>query len=104
MPHYDYVCTVCGTRVEVIHGVHATGPPVCTECGGTMRKALTSPTFVFKGSGWAKKDRVGSRSGAGGSTKGEQSGGEGSAGEAPKATDSTAKKDGHGAGAGTPAD
>lgn len=56
MPTYDYVCTVCATRIEVMHGVSESGPQVCTDCGGAMRKALSPPTIVFKGSGWAKKD------------------------------------------------
>lgn len=58
MPLYDYVCTACGTRVEVLHAVGESGPAVCTVCGGTMRKALSAPAIVFKGSGWAKKDRA----------------------------------------------
>jgi putative FmdB family regulatory protein len=58
MPTYDYVCTACGTRVEVIHGVNESGPTVCISCGGSMRKALSLPTVVFKGSGWAKKERA----------------------------------------------
>jgi putative FmdB family regulatory protein len=56
MPLYDYVCTVCGTRAEVMHGVNEAGPTVCSVCGGSMRKALSPPAIVFKGSGWAKKD------------------------------------------------
>jgi len=75
MPIYDYVCTACGTRVEVIHGVHAAGPAVCTACGGPMRKALSSPAIVFKGSGWAKKDaRAGSSGSARGSKKSDDGG------------------------------
>ncbi len=57
MPMYDYVCTVCGHRMEVIHGVHGVGPASCPVCGGQMRKAFVPPTIHFKGSGWAKKDR-----------------------------------------------
>ncbi len=56
MPVYEYVCMVCGHPVEVMHSFTAEGPTVCTECGGTMRKALSTPAIVFKGSGWAKKD------------------------------------------------
>ena len=56
MPIYDYVCTSCGQRAEVIHSVHASGPEACSACGGPMRKALSAPAIVFKGSGWAKKD------------------------------------------------
>lgn len=59
MPIYDYDCTSCRHRVEVIHGIHDEGPRFCPSCGheGTMRKALASPAIHFKGSGWAKKDR-----------------------------------------------
>lgn len=57
MPMYDYLCTVCGHRMEVIHGVHGTGPSSCPVCGSPMRKAFVLPAIHFKGSGWAKKDR-----------------------------------------------
>jgi putative FmdB family regulatory protein len=56
MPIYDYECRSCGHRVEVIHGVNSNGPTACERCGGPMRKLLTTPSIVFKGSGWAKKD------------------------------------------------
>jgi putative FmdB family regulatory protein len=59
MPIYDYICSTCKHRVEVIHGIHDAGPRFCPSCGaeGTMRKALVPPAIHFKGSGWAKKDR-----------------------------------------------
>lgn len=56
MPHYEYVCAN-GHRTEVMHGIHDAGPAMCPVCGATMRKAFVAPTFVFKGSGWAKMDR-----------------------------------------------
>jgi putative FmdB family regulatory protein len=56
MPVYDYVCRACGHRMEVIHGMHVSGPTDCDVCGGPLRRALTAPAIVFKGSGWAKKD------------------------------------------------
>jgi len=56
MPIYEYACTACGRHIDVVHGIHAQGPSVCTECGGAMKKALTAPAIHFKGSGWAKKD------------------------------------------------
>ena len=56
MPIYDYVCQICGHRMEVMHGVHDAGPPACERCAGPLRKAVTTPAIVFKGSGWAKKD------------------------------------------------
>ena len=57
MPRYDYVCVKCGHIVEVMHGVNDSGPARCERCGGEMRKLLSTPAIVFKGSGWAKKDR-----------------------------------------------
>ena len=57
MPTYDYVCSACGHRLEVVHGIHGHGPASCAVCGGPMRKALNVPAVHFKGSGWAKKDR-----------------------------------------------
>jgi putative FmdB family regulatory protein len=74
MPTYDYVCHQCGHRFEVIHGVHAEGPLTCPNCGGgPVRKAFAAPAIHFKGSGWAKKDRGGSRSGSG-SRKADEAG------------------------------
>lgn len=57
MPLYDYVCQNCGHIIEVMHGVNDPGPARCERCGGEMRKLLSTPAIVFKGSGWAKKDR-----------------------------------------------
>ncbi|HET7678432.1 MAG TPA: zinc ribbon domain-containing protein [Candidatus Limnocylindrales bacterium] len=57
MPTYDYACRDCGRQVEVLHGVHASGPTACETCGGPMHKLLSAPSIHFKGSGWAKKDR-----------------------------------------------
>jgi putative FmdB family regulatory protein len=56
VPLYDYRCTECGREVEVIHGIHDSGPETCQHCGAAMRKALSTPAIHFKGSGWAKKD------------------------------------------------
>jgi putative FmdB family regulatory protein len=91
MPTYDYVCGNCGHRIEVIHGVHAAGPDECPNCHtrGQMRKAIVSPTVLYKGSGWAKKDRGASAStkaaakaasGESGGTSTESSGSESSKG------------------------
>ena len=57
MPTYDYVCTNCGHRLEVLHGVNAPGPSACPDCGGRLRRSFSPPTIHFKGSGWAKVDR-----------------------------------------------
>jgi putative FmdB family regulatory protein len=56
MPTYDYRCAACGHEVEVVHGIHDSGPSTCDVCGGQMRKALSPPAIHFRGGGWAKKD------------------------------------------------
>ena len=58
MPRYDYDCSACGRRFEVVHGVHVEGPTVCPICGkGPIRKAISAAAVHYKGSGWAKKER-----------------------------------------------
>jgi len=56
MPIYEYICQSCATRSEVIHGLHVPGPEVCELCGGRLRRAMSVPAIVFRGSGWAKND------------------------------------------------
>jgi putative FmdB family regulatory protein len=60
VPLYDYRCTSCERVVEVMHGIHDSGPETCESCGGAMRKAISAPAVHFKGSGWAKKDAAAS--------------------------------------------
>jgi putative FmdB family regulatory protein len=59
MPIYEYLCRACGHRTEILHGINDDGPQFCPACGaeGKLRKAISAPSIVFKGSGWAKKDR-----------------------------------------------
>lgn len=62
MPIYDYLCSACDHRADILHGINDPGPNFCPSCGGegTMRKQFAAPAIHFKGSGWAKKDRGGS--------------------------------------------
>jgi len=59
MPVYDYLCGACGHLLEVVHRIQAEGPRFCPSCGveGRMTKAIASPTVLYRGSGWAKRDR-----------------------------------------------
>jgi len=40
MPVYEYLCTVCHHRADIIHGINEPGPKFCPSCGreGTLRK------------------------------------------------------------------
>ena len=56
MPLYEYQCTKCGERVEIIQKM--SDPPYshCPKCGSDMRKLISSPAIQFKGSGFYKTD------------------------------------------------
>src|SRR5437764_7621278 len=56
MPIYEYQCTKCNDRTEVIQKF--TEPPyaVCDKCGGDVRKLMSAPAIQFKGSGFYKTD------------------------------------------------
>ncbi|MGH9418823.1 MAG: FmdB family zinc ribbon protein, partial [Thermoanaerobaculia bacterium] len=56
MPIYEYQCTQCNDRREVIEKF--TEPPYepCTKCGGEVRKLASAPAIQFKGSGFYKTD------------------------------------------------
>ena len=56
MPIYEYQCTKCNDRTEVIQKF--TDPPyaACVKCGGEVRKLMSAPAIQFKGSGFYKND------------------------------------------------
>jgi putative FmdB family regulatory protein len=56
MPLYEYACTKCGERVEVIQRMNEAPYAHCPKCGGDMKKMASSPAIQFKGSGFHKTD------------------------------------------------
>jgi putative FmdB family regulatory protein len=56
MPLYEYECTKCGERIEVIRLFSDPPLTVCPNCGGKLTKLLSSPAFQFKGSGFYLTD------------------------------------------------
>lgn len=56
MPLYEYQCTACKERTEILQRV--SDPPYkhCPKCGGDMKKLISSPAIQFKGSGFYKTD------------------------------------------------
>ncbi len=56
MPLYEYQCTQCGERSEILQRV--SDPPYthCPKCGGEVKKLISSPAIQFKGSGFYKTD------------------------------------------------
>jgi putative FmdB family regulatory protein len=96
MPIYEYACSACGKRTEILHGIHDPAPAFCPECGaeGTLRTGFAAPAVVFKGSGWAKKDRRATSSA--GKSRDDKDGSSESKSGASKSADSGASSDSSG--------
>ncbi len=57
MPIYDYECTLCGHRVEVMQKFSDAPPAACPACSQpALRQLLSAPSFHLKGSGWYQTD------------------------------------------------
>jgi putative FmdB family regulatory protein len=57
MPIYDYQCTSCGHKAEVMRKISAASTEACPECGAeTFSKQLSAPSFQLSGSGWYATD------------------------------------------------
>ena len=56
MPLYEYQCTKCGERLEIIQKISDPLYSHCPKCGSEMRKLISSPAIQFKGSGFYKTD------------------------------------------------
>src|SRR5687768_17136944 len=53
MPLYEYECTACGQRFELIRKFSDPPVDVCTLCGkGPVTRLFSSPAIQFKGSGF----------------------------------------------------
>jgi putative FmdB family regulatory protein len=56
MPIYEYQCSECKQRHEVIQKFSDAPLSHCPSCGGDMKKLPSSPAIQFKGSGFYKTD------------------------------------------------
>ena len=56
MPLYEYQCTACGERSEILQRFSDSPNTHCPKCGGTVKKLISSPAIQFKGSGFYKTD------------------------------------------------
>jgi putative FmdB family regulatory protein len=62
VPTYQYACTACDERLEVVQKFTDDSLTVCETCGGQLRKVYSPVGIVFKGSGFYRTD---SRNGSG---------------------------------------
>lgn len=52
MPIYEYVCDDCNYGFERIQAFSDDPIAVCPQCGGSVRRVISSVGIIFKGSGW----------------------------------------------------
>jgi len=62
VPTYQYACTACDERLEVVQKFTDDPLTTCEVCGGPLRKVYSPVGIVFKGSGFYRTD---SRNGSG---------------------------------------
>ena len=56
MPIYEYECTKCEKRHEMMQKIMDKPLTDCPDCGGKLRKMISNTTFVLKGTGWYATD------------------------------------------------
>ncbi len=71
VPTYQYTCTDCGERLEVVQQFSDDALTVCPSCQGRLRKVFSAVGIVFKGSGFYRNDSRAAANGAPGSSKGK---------------------------------
>ena len=90
MPTYQYACTDCGDRSEVVQRFTDDPLTVCSACGGKLRKVFSPVGIVFKGSGFYRTDsRSGSSTVSAGSANGSSESSSGSNGSSSDSASSS---------------
>ena len=57
MPFYEYECSNCGYRDEVLQKISDKPLKKCPSCGKNgLKKLISAPVFRLKGSGWYETD------------------------------------------------
>jgi putative FmdB family regulatory protein len=86
VPTYQYACTDCGDKSEVVQRFTDDPLTVCVVCGGKLRKIFSPVGIVFKGSGFYRTD---SRNGSSTVAAGKDAGTSGSNGSSSDSAAST---------------
>ena len=61
MPIYDYECTSCGLKKEVMRKISESNLSTCPACHkATFAKQVSAPNFQLNGTGWYATDFKGS--------------------------------------------
>ena len=69
MPLYEYQCSKCGRKFEVLQKFADAPLTVDEECGGAVERLVSAPGLQFKGSGWYVTDYAGTGNGKSQSAK-----------------------------------
>ena len=56
MPIYEYLCEGCAYKFEVKQSITAEPLASCERCGQPVKRLISSPAIMFKGSGWYVTD------------------------------------------------
>lgn len=61
MPTYEYACTYCKRRFEVVQSFADDALTTCEECGGALKRVFHPVGVVLKGSGFYATDNRSSK-------------------------------------------
>jgi putative FmdB family regulatory protein len=56
MPIYEYECSKCGQKIEVLQKMTDKPLKKHAGCGGSLTKLISAAGFQFKGTGWYVTD------------------------------------------------
>ena len=56
MPIYEYLCEGCAYQFEVKQSIKDDPIAACDRCGKPVKRLISSPAIMFKGSGWYVTD------------------------------------------------
>jgi putative FmdB family regulatory protein len=56
VPIYEYLCEGCACTFEVKQSMKDDPITTCERCGKPVRRLISSPAIMFKGSGWYVTD------------------------------------------------
>jgi putative FmdB family regulatory protein len=56
VPTYEYQCDGCSYQFEVKQSIKDAPLTTCERCGKSLRRLISSPGIMFKGSGWYVTD------------------------------------------------
>jgi putative FmdB family regulatory protein len=56
VPIYEYLCEGCAYKFEVKQSIKDDPIATCERCGKPVKRLISSPGIMFKGSGWYVTD------------------------------------------------